>query len=138
MLPVLWKIRETHPSAKITLLIAEINKHHLIRDGLFYIRFCEHHDIQLLDFIDFLPSWLRPFCKLFRQLTKRAPVDGESNNPLLDFVIYHLTKFLNNWVDYLNAISVISADLLFINDEWWDELPKPLMDLIITHHHKIF
>ncbi len=138
MLPVLWKIRETYPDAKITLLIAEINKHHLIRDGVFYIRFCEHHDIELLDFIDFLPNWLRPFRKLFRQLTKRAPVDGKSDNRLLDFVTYHLTNFLKNQVDYTNALSTVTTDLLFINDEWWDELPKALMDLIIKHHRKIF
>ena len=138
MLPVLWKIRETYPNAKITLLIAEINKHHLIRDGVFYIRFCEHHDIELLDFIDFLPNWLRPFRKLFRQLTKRAPVDGQSDNRVIDFILYHLTKFLKNQVDYTNALSTLSADLLFINDEWWNELPKTLMDLIIQHHRKIF
>jgi hypothetical protein len=138
MLPVLWKIREGYPQAKITLLIAEINKHHLIRDGVFYMRFCEHHNIELLDFIDFLPNWLRPFRNLLRQLTKRAPVDGQSNNRVVDFILYHLTKFLKNQVDYTLALSTISADMLFINDEWWDELPKPLMDLIIKHHRKIF
>ena len=41
-------------------------------------------------------------------------------------------------MDYTNALSAVSADLLFINDEWWDELPKALMDLIIQHHRKIF
>lgn len=138
MLPVLWKIREGYPNAKITLLIAEINKHHLIRDGVFYMRFCEHHDIELMDFIDFLPNWLRPFRNLLRQLTKRAPVDGQSDNRLLDFVTYHLTNFLKNQVDYTNALSAVSADLLFINDEWWDKIPKQLMDLIIEHHKKIF
>ena len=138
MLPVLWKIREGYPNAKITLLIAEINKHHLIRDGVFYMRFCEHHNIELLDFIDFLPNWLRPFRNLLRQLTKRAPVDGQSDNRVIDFILYHLTKFLKNQVDYTLALSAVSADLLFINDEWWDELPKLLMDLIIKHHRKIF
>ena len=137
MLPVLWKIREGYPNAKITLLIAEINKHHLIRDGVFYIRSCEHHDIELLDFIDFLPKWLHPFKKVFRLFTKRVPVDGQSDNRVIDFVIRCLTKFLQIKVDYASALSVISADLLLINHQWWNLLPKPLMDLIIKHHKKI-
>ena len=138
ILPVLWKIRETYPNTKITLLIAEINKHHLIRDGVFYIRFCEHHDIELLDFLDFLPNWLRPFKGILRRLTKRAPVDGKSDNPLFDFLIYQLTKFLKQQIDYSQVISLVSSDVLFINDEWWDKLPQSLMDFIIKHHQKIF
>jgi|GEM_PF-3288768 len=128
IMPVLWRLRKSYHQAKITILIAELNKSHIFKREGFYSQVCDEYHIEVLDLLDLLQDYLIPFLPIFRIL-----IQSKNIKPT---VLEKVSQFLLGQIHKTKLTALLSVPLLLVNDEWWDKLP--FIDEIIACQTKIY
>lgn len=75
-LPLLGKLRERYPDARIDVVYSVINRERILRGATFYSRFFRDHGITEWDFADFLFPPVHLFRSVLRQFSRLSYWDG--------------------------------------------------------------
>ncbi|WP_412478022.1 hypothetical protein [Azonexus sp. IMCC34839] len=73
--PVLIEARCRRPNVRITVLYCVLDRHNILRQSQFWDRMFTEHDIQQVDFSNFLRPIFRPFEDLFRKFFSGSRAD---------------------------------------------------------------
>lgn len=137
-MPLLWKLRQQYPEAKIAVLFAVGDKRQIIRDAKFYSDFFTKQGIQVYDFGDFLKTKSSFIQKMWRQFFRVSYSDvvpfafiseakGFANK--LKFIVqffylkfcHHTEKRLGKKMVELKVIlPSLSPDLIFFDQRTFD------------------
>lgn len=83
--PVLWRLSESYPDIKITVFYCVLDRRNILRKSKFWDHFFESHNINQLDYCDYLRPTLRPFKKLFRYIFSISSADKIHLKEVLEF-----------------------------------------------------
>lgn len=131
-IPIYWKIKQLHPTTKISILYCVFDKKEILRDATFFSDFCKEHGIQEYDFSDFTNHFTKHFRPILKTMFSSSKADKlsffEIKAKLTRFnlnVIHDLMKLvftriekliLKQWIHHSQILPFLDPDILFFDN----------------------
>jgi hypothetical protein len=117
-LPILWKLRQKYPLARITMMYTTINRTQILRDSTFVNIFCIENKIDVMDLSDFLIGSSPLLKKIMRAMFKETYSDNLSINKIKELKYKNLKALC---IRYLRPLERILTRV-FLNKNFLAEL----------------
>ena len=159
-IPLLWKIKQEDPQAKISVLYCTLTSKKILRQSTFYTDILNSHKINEYDFIDFLYPPFSAFRSLWRKLFSKSDWDSLSfdhtnfipfGNRFAQLVQFSLSLFENILIRLVNVkqiLPVLNPDIILYDNrtktrfhgrnhfyEYFNREKKKVMLLPHAPHH---
>ena len=111
-LPIIWKLRQVYPDARITVIFGKLNYKSILRDNQFHLQMLKKLNCEVQDFSDYLKSKYRRIKGLVRFISAKHPKDilpiGENLLLRIENRLYGQIV-IDDLIDYLKT-----SDLLLV------------------------
>lgn|GEM_PF-6092272 len=74
-LPIIWKLRQVYPDARITVIFGKLNYKSILRENQFHLQMLKKLNCEVQDYSDYLKSKYRLFRGLIRYISAKHPKD---------------------------------------------------------------
>lgn len=128
-LPILWKIKQEHPRAQVSVLYCTLSRKKILRESRFYSKILSTCGINQYDFADFLQAPYAVLRGLWRRLCSRSNWDslswdrrlrqfpaGKQVAYYLQGFISHLESFLTRKVNFQQILPSLNPNIVLFDN----------------------